>query len=112
MEDVAVLERRRDGIKAALAAIGDMRPGSLYVIRGREPRWMLSCVIDGKRVAKTVPAAALEQTRQEVDGYRRFQALNRELVQVTRQLCEMRECNQPSAKKKEEKRSESALKPK
>ena len=89
-----------------LAAIGDLRPGSLSsrFLRcgkpscrcsdpdapGHGPYWSLTFKSDGKTITRSVPPHALERTRQQIAEYKRFRALTGEFVEVSQQLCQAR----------------------
>jgi len=98
------LEQRRAELKAKLAQVGDLRPGSLVeryrrcgkatchcAARGAEghgPSWSLTREVGGKTVTRVIPAEAVAQTRQHVAEYRRFRGLVREVVETSEQLCD------------------------
>ena len=97
------LAQRRAELKAELAQVGDLRPGSLVeryracgkagchcAARGAEghgPSWSLTRELGGKTVTRVIPAEGVAQTRQHVAEYRRFRGLVRELVETSEQLC-------------------------
>ena len=98
------LRDRRDELKAELAKVKDLRPGSLVERYrrcgkpnchcagergdGHGPRWSLTREVGGKTVTKVIPSAAVEQTRQQIAEYKRFRALAKELVEASEQLCD------------------------
>ena len=100
------LIRRRAALCEALAAIGDFRPGTLqaryrrcgkpscHCARahdpGHGPKWVLTRTVDGRRRNWSIPDAAVAETRMQVDEYRRFRALTRELMEVSERLCQER----------------------
>src|SRR5574341_725127 len=101
---LAELERRWEEIRAALGAVGALRPGAL-VSRyracgkptchcaqpgdpGHGPCWSLTRVVGGKTVTKVLPAAA--RTHAQIAEPRRFRARARDLVEVGEQLCDAR----------------------
>lgn len=96
---------QRDQIKAQLAQIGDMRPGSLVEryrrcgkpschcarkgARGHGPCYSLTRAVRGKTQTRVLPAgAAVEQTRAQIAEYHRFRDLVRQLITVSEQICE------------------------
>lgn len=97
---------QRDQIKSRLAAVGDMRPGSL-VSRfrkcgkpschcaqpddpGHGPSFSLTRPVHGKTVTRVIPAGpAVEQTRRQLEQYRRFRQLVRQLIDVSEQICDL-----------------------
>jgi hypothetical protein len=98
------LEKRRQEIRAELAAIRDLRPGSLAARfrkcgkpnchcateegGGHGPSWSLTRKVSGKTVTKIIPASAVAQTEEQIAEYRRFRQLTNELVEVSEGICE------------------------
>jgi len=99
------LRKQREQLKAELARVGDLRPGSLVGryrkcgkpnchcagegAPGHGPSWSLTRKVDGKTVTKIIPAPAVPQTREQIAEYRRFRKITRELVEVSEQLCDV-----------------------
>ena len=97
------LRHRRDELRAELAQVGDLRPGSLverYRRCGKPnchcagkgaashgPMWSLTHEVAGKTVTTVIPPSAVEQTRQQLAEYRRFRTLAKALVEASEQLC-------------------------
>jgi len=97
---------KRDQIKSQLAAIGDMRPGSL-VARfrkcgkpschcakkgdpGHGPSFSLTRPVKGKTVTRVIPSGpAVQQTRLQLEEFRRFRQLVQQLVDVSEQICDL-----------------------
>jgi hypothetical protein len=104
LDRIEELRKRRDELRVQLAAIGDLRPGSLverfrrcgkvgcHCARedsvGHGPSWSLTREVAGKTVTRVVPSSAVERTREQLAEHRRFRGLARELVEVSEQLCE------------------------
>lgn len=104
VRDPRELRRRRDEIRHELAAIGDLRPGSLvgrfrrcgrancHCARdgdpGHGPSWSLTRAVDGRTVTRVIPAGAVETTRAQIAEHRRFRALASELVEVSEDLAD------------------------
>ena len=101
------LEVKGADLRAALARIGDMRPGSLSETYGKcgkptchcakpgspghGPSWLLTRTVDGKTVAQRIPSGpAVEQSKQQVAEYKRFRELARELIEISDQICDLR----------------------
>lgn len=98
------LEQRRNEIRAELASIGDLRPGSLSARfrkcgkpnchcateegGGHGPSWSLTRQVGGKTVTKIIPASAVTQTEEQIAEYRRLRQLTKELVEVSEGICE------------------------
>lgn len=104
--DLHALRLRRDELKAALAQIGDMRPGSLVPrfrkcgkptchcakkgAKGHGPSWSLTRAVAGKTVTRIIPAGdAVERTREQVAEYHRFRHLLQQLTAVSEQICDL-----------------------
>jgi hypothetical protein len=104
--DLQALLLQRDQLKTELAAIGDMRPGSL-VPRfrkcgkapchctkkgdpGHGPSYSLTHPVAGKTVTRIIPAGdAVERTRAQLQEYHRFRQLVQGLVTVSEQICDL-----------------------
>ena len=101
------LEAERERIKAQLAELSDMRPGSLVEryrkcgqpgcrcaregSRGHGPSWSLTRAVAGKTVTKVIPSGlAVERTREQIKVYRRFRELAQELVELNVRICDRR----------------------
>lgn len=104
-ENIEGLERRRDALLGELAAVGDLRPGSLVRVHRKcgkptchcaragdpgHPGWTLMRRVDGKTVTRGVPRAALEETRAQAAEHKRFKALSRRFVEASEELCRAR----------------------
>ncbi len=100
-----VLQGKRDQLKARLAEIGEMRPGSLVErfrqcgkpachcaekdAPGHGPCYSLTHAVAGKTVTRIIPkGVAVERTRQQIAEYQRFRQLVRELITVSEQICD------------------------
>jgi len=102
--DPQELRQRRDAIRDELAAIGDLRPGSLvgryrrcgkptcHCARegdiGHGPSWSLTRAVKGRTVTRVIPAGAVEVTRARIAEHRRLRRLTGELVEVSEELCD------------------------
>lgn len=103
--DFQALLLKRDQLKAQLAAIGDMRPGSLVPrfrkcgkpschcakkgAPGHGPSYSLTHAVAGKTVTHVIPAGpAVERTREQLDEYHRFREIVQQLVVVSEQICD------------------------
>jgi len=100
-------EKQRDRLRAALAAVGDLRPGSLVERRhkcgkpgchcarrdspGHGPNWVLTRAVAGRTVTRGIPGgAAVQHTREQIEEYRRFRALVQQFIDVSEKLCDAR----------------------
>ena len=88
-----------------MAALGDLRPGSLGSRRqrcrnpncrckrkgepGHGPYWYPAHKFRGKSLARSIPAA-VERTRQHIAECKRLRKLTAELVEVSDRLCQAR----------------------
>ena len=94
-------------LKSQIAGVGEMRPGSLVEryrkcgkpnchcakrgAQGHGPDWILTREANGKTVTKAIPTGhAVQQTRAQIEEYKRFRDLTRELIQVNEQICDLR----------------------
>lgn len=100
------LGKKRDEIRKEVAAVGDMRPGSLVEryrrcgkpgchcakegARGHGPSWSLTRAVGGKTVTTIIPVDAVDQARRDIAEYQRFRGLTRDLVDVSERLCDAR----------------------
>lgn len=101
------LSAQSEALKSQLAAVGEMRPGSLVEryrkcgkpnchcarrgARGHGPDWILTREVHGTTVTRAVPSGlAVQQTRAQIQEYQRFRALIRQLVEVNERICDTR----------------------
>ena len=105
-KQIQELEQKRDALKVRLAAIRDMRQGSLVeryrrcgnrlchcaqeVDGGHGPSWSLTRGVAGKTVTRIIPAHEVERTREQLAEYKKFRELMRELVEINERLCDAR----------------------
>jgi hypothetical protein len=104
-EPVENLKQRRAALKAQLAQVGDLRPGSLVEryrrcgkagcrcaspdAEGHGPSWSLTREVDGKTVTRVIPPEVVEQTKHQLVEYRRFRGLVRAFIDTSEQLCDV-----------------------
>lgn len=98
-------ERRREELRAELASLGDMRPGSLVErfrkcgspgchcagegSAGHGPYWSLTREVGGKTVTRVIARGpAVSRTQAQIAEFRRFRQLMRELVEVSERICD------------------------
>lgn len=101
------LEQERIRLRAALASVGDLRPGSLVQRQhrcgkptchcarrdspGHGPSWALTRAVEGKTVTRGIPAGpAVQRTREQVEECRRFRALVHQFIELSEKLCDAR----------------------
>ncbi len=101
----SLLGRRRT-LLDDIAAIGDLRPGSLKARfrkcgkpnchcaaddhPGHGPQWSVSRVVQGKMHSRAVPPWALAEARRQVEECHRLRRLTAELIEVSGAICERR----------------------
>jgi hypothetical protein len=110
--DLDALLQQRDQLKTQLAAIGDMRPGSLVPryrkcgkaachcakkgAQGHGPSYSLTHAAKGKTVTNVIPAGpAVERTREQIDECRRFRQLVQQLIAISERICDLQLRQQP-----------------
>ena len=101
------LEKRRADLLQQIFQLGDFRPGSITSTQGRcgnpnchchkpnepghGPNLRLTFKLDGKTVTESLATpAAQRKAEREVAAFRRYQELNRDLVEVNAQICRAR----------------------
>ena len=99
------LVSRRTALLAAIAAVGDFRPGSLsetYTRCGKPtcrcarpgdpghgPLWSVTRKEASRTIAWRVPLEVLPLVQAQVEEYKRFRALEKELIEVSEQLSDL-----------------------
>jgi hypothetical protein len=82
---IAQIDERIEKIKAALVALGEMRPGSL-TRQFKDPEagtgayYQLSFTLEMKSRTDYIPRQCVAQIRRQVANYKRFKALSAEWV--------------------------------
>lgn len=105
LPELCELSRQRRNLQDQLAALGDLRPGSLTARYrkcgkptchcanegdpGHGPSWSLTWTVEGKTQTRIIPAEAVEQTQAQIAEYRRARTLTRELFEVSTQMCDV-----------------------
>jgi uncharacterized protein DUF6788 len=101
------LETQKSDLLRQLAAVGDLRRGSITATSGKcgkpnchcakrgdpghGPNFRLTRRVAGKTTTETFDsAAALRKAQQEVAEFHRFQKLSGEVVEVSEQICALR----------------------
>jgi hypothetical protein len=106
-ESLLALERKRADVLEKIAALGDLRPGSLTTTQGKcgkaecccrrpghpghGPHWRITYKVEGKTKSEGLyEEAAIRKTEREIDEFRRFQELSREFVDLSTRICRAR----------------------
>jgi hypothetical protein len=114
------LEQKRVHITDQIAALGDLRCGSITSTTGRcgkpschchqpkdpghGPNLRLTYKVNGKTVTESLPdQSATRKAEREIAEFRKLQALHKDLVEVNAQICQMRP-SQPDVLSPEEKK--------
>jgi hypothetical protein len=101
------LEQQRANIANQIAALGDLRAGSITPTTGRcgktnchchqpndpghGPNLRLTFKVDGKTVTESLPdQAAARKADREIAEFRKLQVLHKEFIEVNAQICQMR----------------------
>jgi hypothetical protein len=100
------LEQQRAELHARLAAIGDLRPGSINATYrrcgkpncacaqpghpGHGPRWLWTKSAGGKTRTRQLGAAEVAKVRAELANYKEFTELSQQIVEVSEAICEAR----------------------
>ena len=92
MDNIADITSRIKQIKADLAALEDMRPGSLSA---QSRRWggkyhQLSYIHRGKGHTEYVREADRAEVQRQLAAYKRFRALTKEWVDLAMKLCKLK----------------------
>jgi hypothetical protein len=92
MNEITRIERRIEKVKQALAALGDMRPGSLSV---QTRSWggqyhQLSYTHLGKGRTEYVAPKRVREVKRQLANYQKFKALTQEWVNLSLELSKLR----------------------
>ena len=114
--DTSALQQRRQELLARIAALGDLRPGSLvqnYRRCGRPncfcadkqhpghgPYWLLTRTVQGKTRSQSIPTSQVKATQAQIAECQRLRRLVAELIDVSDDLCRSRLKKGTSAVKK------------
>ena len=91
---LAQIDKRIEKIKAELAAIGEMRPGSL-TRQYKDPKngsgayYQLSYTLDMKSRTDYIPRDWVKDVRRQVGNYKRFKSLSAEWVALSIEQCRL-----------------------
>jgi hypothetical protein len=101
------LEAQRQQVLQQIAELGDFRSGSInatvtrcgkptcHCARAKDPGHgpspRLTYKVEGKTVTETIPSEGAQiKVQREIDAFRRWQELSRELVEVSAAICRLR----------------------
>ena len=101
------LTQRRVQLTDQIAALGDLRCGSITSTTGRcgkpnchchqpnqpghGPNLRLTYKVQGKTVTESLPnLAAVRKAEREIDEFRKYQALHKEFLEINAQVCQVR----------------------
>ena len=118
------LEQQRSALRRAMAELGDFRPGSITGTGGRcgnkqchchqpgdpghAPHPRLTYKLNGKSITESFATpAAQRKAEREIEAFRRHQELNRTLIGVNTQICQLRTV-EDALSPQEKKRSKSS----
>ena len=121
-ESIESLENRRTNIMEQIAALGDLRAGSISTTTGKcgkancrchqpkgvphGPNIRFTYKVNGKTVSESLPdPAAIQKAEKEIAEFRKLQTLHKELVAVNAQICPLRPPQTESMSSQEKKRS-------
>jgi len=110
-KNLKTLEIQRDRLLRQLQTLGDFRPGTISVNyrkcgkkncvcarpehRGHGPQFLWNTTQGGKSRAQSLQLGPeLEKARKELENYRQFLRLSRELVTINEQICRFRPVEQ------------------
>ena len=114
------LEHQRVNITNQIAALGDLRGGSITSTTGRcgksnchchqpkdpghGPNLRLTFKLNGRTVTESLPdLPATRKAEREIVEFRKLQSLHRELIEINAQICQMRP-SEPDVLSPEEKK--------
>ena len=91
---IAQIDKRIGKIKAELAAIGEMRPGSLTrqykdPLSASGAYYQLSYTLDMKSRTDYIPRDWVRDARAQVGNYKRFKSLSAEWVALSSERCRL-----------------------
>jgi hypothetical protein len=115
------LEQQRASIANRIAALGDLRCGSITSTTGRcgkptchchqpndpghGPNLRLTYKVHGKTATESLPdQAATRKAEREITEFRKLEGLHREFVEVNAQICQMRPAEPGTLSPQEKKR--------
>ena len=124
-KSLEALEQHRANIADQIAALGDLRCGSITSTTGRcgkpnchchqpkdpghGPNLRLTYKVNGKTVTESLPGQiAARKAEREIAEFRKLQVLHKEFVEVNAQVCQLRPVEETSLSAQEKKRPKSS----
>lgn len=115
------MEQQRTNLANQIAALGDLRSGSITSTTGRcgkanchchrdkdpghGPNLRLTYKVDGKTVTESLPdREAVRKAEKEIAEFRKLQGLHKEFVDINAQICQMRPAQKDRRLPEEKKR--------
>jgi hypothetical protein len=115
------LEQQRVDITTQIAALGDLRSGSITSTSGRcgkpnchchlpkdpghGPNLRLTFKISGRTITESLPdQPATRKAEREIAEFRKLQGLHKELIEVNAQICQLRPSQADTLSSEEKKR--------
>lgn len=116
------LTQRRAQMTDQIAALGDLRCGSITSTTGRcgkpncrchqpdqpghGPNLRLTYKVQGKTVTESLPSpAAVRKAEREIAEFRKYQELHKEFLEINAQICQARPAEADTLSAQEKKRS-------
>ena len=120
-ESMESLEKKRTNIIDQIAALGDLRAGSISTTTGKcgkancrchqpkgvphGPNVRFTYKVNGKSASESLPdSAAIQKVEKEIAEFRKLQTLHKEFVEVNAQICRLRPLQTDSFSSQEKKR--------
>jgi hypothetical protein len=120
-DSLPALETQRQALLDQISRLGDFRPGSITLTRGRcgnphchcrlpndpghGPNDRLTYKRKGKTITETFPSAlAQRKAQREIAEFRKFQQVSRALLEVNEKICHLRPVPEAAGEGQEKKR--------
>ncbi len=124
-QTITQLQQQRAELLARLAALEDFRPGSVTgIVRrcgkptchcaqpddpGHGPTLRLTYKVDGKTISEALSSpAAVRKAEREIAGFRRYQELSREFLEVNEKICRLRPVEETLTSEEKKRRKQSS----
>ena len=124
---IAELELERAKLLAQMAALQDLRPGSVTAIvrrcgkptchcarpedPGHGPTLRLTYKVEGKTISEALPTpAATRKVEREIGEFRKYQQMSRDFVEVNEKICRLRPVDDAPTAQEKKRRTRSVRK--